>query len=55
MGTRMAPAYANLFMGEFERKALKDYSDQPFFWLRYIDDILMVWTQGEEKLDNFIT
>ena len=23
MGTRMAPAYANLFMGEFERKALK--------------------------------
>ena len=55
MGTRMAPAYANLFMGEFERKALKDYADQPFLWLRYIDDILMVWTHGEEKLDNFIT
>ena len=43
------------FMGEFERKALKDYADQPFLWLRYIDDILMVWTHGEEKLDNFIT
>ena len=55
MGTRMAPAYANLSMGEFERKALKDYADQPFLWLRYIDDILMVWTHGEEKLHNFIT
>ena len=38
MGTRMAPAYANLFMGEFERKALKDYTDQPYPWLRYIHD-----------------
>ena len=33
MGTRMAPAYANLFMGEFERKHSKDYADQPFLWL----------------------
>ena len=33
MGTRMAPAYTNLFMGEFERKALKGYADQPFLWV----------------------
>ena len=54
MGTRMAPAFANLFMGEFERKVLEGYVDKPFLWLRYIDDILMVWTQGNEKLDSFI-
>ena len=30
MGTRMAPAFANLFMGELERKALGDYVDKPF-------------------------
>ena len=54
MGTRMAPAFANLFMGEFERKALEDYVDKPFLWLRYIDDILMVWTHGNEKLESFI-
>ena len=50
----MAPAFANLFMGEFERKALEGYVDKPFLWLRYIDDILMVWTHGNEKLESFI-
>ena len=54
MGTRMAPAFANLFMGEFERKALEGYVYKPFLWLRYIDDILMVWTHGNEKLESFI-
>ena len=42
MGTRMAPAFANLFMGEFEKKALEGYVDKPFLWFRYIDDIFMV-------------
>ena len=54
MGTRMAPAFAYLFMGEFERKALEGYVNKPFLWLRFIDDILMVWTHGNEKLDSFI-
>ena len=30
------------------------YVNKPFLWLRYIDDILMVWTHGNEKLDSFI-
>ena len=53
MAAKMAQAYANVFMGEFERKALKDYADQPYLWLRYIDDVFMVWKHGEEKLNNF--
>ena len=55
MGTRMAPAFVNLFMGEFERKGLEGYVDKPFLWFRYIDDIFMVWTHGNEKLDSFTT
>ena len=42
MGTRMAPAFANLFMGEFERNALEGFENKLFLWLRNIDDILMV-------------
>ena len=55
MGTRMAPAFANLFMGEFEKNAISGYADKPYLWYRYIDDIFMVWTHGEDKLNNFIT
>ena len=27
---------------------------QPFLWLRYIDDILFIWTQEEETLVQFL-
>ena len=55
MGTKMAPAFANLFMGDFERKALDNSPDKLYLWWRYIDDIFLIWTLGEEKLDKFIT
>ena len=55
MGTKMAPAFSNLFMGDFERKALDNSPDKLYLWWRYIDDIFLIWTLGEEKLDKFIT
>ena len=50
MGTRMAPSYANLFLGKFELTP----SHQPYLWLRFIDDIFMIWTAGPEKLKVFV-
>ena len=41
IGTRFAPAYANLFMAEFERKLLEGTFDKPMVWLRYIDDVFL--------------
>ena len=55
MGTKMAPSYANLFMGNFEQKALATATHSPLIWWRYIDDIFLLWTHGEEKLNDFIT
>ena len=54
MGTRMAPSYANLFMGKFEQHAIDNSSLKPFIWWRFIDDIFMIWTHGEEHLKTFI-
>ena len=54
MGTRMAPSYANLFLSKFERDALLNSPHQPYLWLRFIDDIFMIWTAGPEKLKIFV-
>ena len=54
MGTKMAPSFANLFMGSLEKEFLAQQALQPHLWLRYIDDIFMIWTHGEEKLTSFI-
>ena len=54
MGTKMAPSYANLFLGFFEANTLKNAPFQPHTWLRYIDDIFMIWTEGLDNLKIFI-
>ena len=55
MGTKMAPSYAKLVMGNFEQKALAAATHSPLIWWRYIDDIFLLWTHDEEKLNDFIT
>ena len=54
MGTKMAPSFANLFLGLFEKNALRKVPFQPHIWLRYIDDVFMIWTESPENLKVFI-
>ena len=54
IGTKFAPPYACIFMDEVETEFLKSQELQLFLWLRYIDDILFIWTDGEEKLTLFL-
>ena len=42
MGTKLAPSFANLFMGHFEDKFVYSYPLKPFLWKRLIDDIFFV-------------
>ena len=53
MGTKMAPQYANIFMANLEENFLQNTHNKPLIYLRYIDDILLLWTHGEEKLLQF--
>jgi len=55
MGTRVAPNYAINFMNYFEETYVYTYHTKPLVWKRYIDDIFMIWTHGEEKLDHFVS
>ena len=54
MGTRMAPSYANLFMGKFEREFLQTQTALPLVWWRFIDDVFAIWTHGEQQLQTFL-
>jgi hypothetical protein len=54
MGTCMAPSYANIFMGWLEEKFLATVLFKPLLWLRYIDDIFLIWTHGKDRLIEFI-
>ena len=55
MGTSVALNYTNLFMDRFETKALAGFPLKPLTWNRFIDDIFIIWTHGEESLKNLIT
>ena len=53
MGTKVAPSFANTFMGWFEAEFVYTYELQPLLWVRFIDDIFLIWTHGQEALKNF--
>nr|XP_048707030.1 dnaJ homolog subfamily C member 15 isoform X1 [Caretta caretta]XP_048707040.1 dnaJ homolog subfamily C member 15 isoform X1 [Caretta caretta]XP_048707048.1 dnaJ homolog subfamily C member 15 isoform X1 [Caretta caretta]XP_048707056.1 dnaJ homolog subfamily C member 15 isoform X1 [Caretta caretta]XP_048707066.1 dnaJ homolog subfamily C member 15 isoform X1 [Caretta caretta]XP_048707074.1 dnaJ homolog subfamily C member 15 isoform X1 [Caretta caretta] len=53
MGTRMAPEYANIFMADLEQRFLSSRPLMPLLYLRYIDDIFIIWTHGKEALEEF--
>ena len=55
MGTGVAPNYANLCMDRFETKALEGWDKKTLIWLRFIDDIFMIWTYGMDELEKFIS
>jgi len=54
MGTRVAPSFANLFMADLEEKHVYTYPTKPSLWLRYIDDIFLIWEHGQDALDSFL-
>lgn len=54
MGKKFAPAYANIFMAEWEASALSQCPKQPLHYFRYLDDIWGVWTHSEEDFNHFV-
>ena len=54
MGTKMAPSYANLFLGKFEHDVILNSPYQPHIWFRFIDDIFMIWTDYVNNLHSTI-
>jgi retron-type reverse transcriptase len=53
MGSPLSPIVANLFMENFEKKAIDSYPLKPLRWKRYVDDTNVLWPHGKEELDKF--
>ena len=54
MGTRMAPNYAIIFMHYLESNLLNQSTLKPKTWLRFIDDIFMIWSHGIQAITLFM-
>ena len=53
MGTKMAPSYANIFMGDLEERLLLSWLKQSLSWFRFIDDVDTKWIHSDKELDEF--
>lgn len=54
MGKRFAPAYANIFMANWEEEVLQKCDRKPLYYLRYLDDIWGVWDGSQEEFQAFL-
>ena len=52
MGSPLSPIVANLFMEEFEKRALESAPLRPRMWVRYVDDTFVLWPQDDEQEPN---
>lgn len=54
MGKKFAPAYANIFMAEWEESALCTCPIKPLYYYRYLDDIWGIWDHPREDFEAFL-
>lgn len=54
VGKKFAPAYANIFMAEWEQTALQTSTKKPLFYYRYLDDIWGILDHSREDFDIFL-
>ncbi|XP_068122021.1 ATP synthase F(0) complex subunit C2, mitochondrial [Hyperolius riggenbachi] len=58
MGAACAPAYACLHLELWEREQVfpsPEYGAHAALWLRFIDDILLVWKGTKDELERYVT
>ena len=54
IGTKFAPSYACIFIDRVETEFLEKEPLKPWVCLRYIDDIVFVWTYWEDEFYKFL-
>ncbi|CAJ0944101.1 unnamed protein product [Ranitomeya imitator] len=57
MGSPCAPSYANLLLGWWEENVVFGDTTESniILWLRYIDDVFVIWKGDEKSFQTFVT
>ena len=53
MGSPLSPIVANIFMEDFETRALDTSPKKSKMWHRYVDDVFIIWTNFDRLLEEF--
>lgn len=54
MGKKFAPAYANIYMANWESEVFLKCHKKPIHYLRYLDDIWGIWDGSEKEFWEFV-
>ena len=54
MGTKLAVAFANIFMVKIEKEILRQSDTKPIAWKRFIDDVISIWNTSRDKIEDFL-
>ena len=54
MVTKIAAAFANIFMAKIEKEILRQNSIKPIFWKRFIYDVMSVWDTSRNEIEEFL-
>ena len=54
MGTKMAVAFANIFMAKIEKGIIGKSKIKPLVWKRYIDDVFCLLDTNEDNIKEFV-
>ena len=53
MGKCFSPHFTSIYVAEWEKAALSKSSKSPLLYLRYLDDILIIWPHFKKQFWNF--
>ncbi|XP_023702295.1 uncharacterized protein LOC111861724, partial [Cryptotermes secundus] len=54
MGFPLSPVISNIYMEDFEDRALVSAPHKSRCWFRYVDDTFVIWPHGPDKLKDFL-
>lgn len=54
MGSPLSPVVSNIFMEDFEQQHIKNYTNKPTIWWRYVDDVFAIWPHDANELNIFL-